>query len=384
MKKIVIVQSVIPNYSMSFFNGIVEKDSDIELYVIADIKSKNSLNQFDLNKAKFKVVHYKSYDFKFIKFHFGLRKLINSIDPDTIVFSGDVRSPFYLCLMAYYKYINLNVFSWGMFHRIGPDKFTTNLIYKLYSYLSKSVLTYGQRGKNKLIDLKVKPNKIKVIGTAIDESISLESAKNVDYLDVNKIKNKYDLNDCFVVLQVVRLSKIKKPMMLIDVADYIVNKNDNKNVKFILIGDGELRPNIEREIKSKSLEENVILLGSIYSESELAKWFTLADIYVIPTCIGLSAHHAMSYGLPIITDNSYLNQASEFELLFNGLNSLTYEEGDVMDFSLKIMNLLNNKNEVSLLSKNAKHTVTFIYNLDNKIFNFLQAIDYDDKKKNIN
>ncbi|NVO60953.1 glycosyltransferase family 4 protein [Photobacterium damselae] len=376
MNRVVIVQSVIPNYSMSFFNLLSEelKKNGWELHIIADIHTTVGLNQYRECESKFKVTHHIQKSKFNILIDFGLKDIIDNINPKCIIFSGNVRAPFYFYLMWLYKRKGITVSSWGMFHRIGGNRFITEQLYRLYSYLSDSILTYSVRGRNNLIDLNVNKNKIKVIGTAIDESVPFEHSRYVSLESIKHKKEQYKLDESLVVIQVVRLSKIKKPSMLIDVADIIVNKRGFSNVKFILIGDGDLKNEIEKAITEKKLTDNCILLGSIYSEKELAVWFNIADIYAIPTCIGLGAHHAMAYGLPIITDNSYLNQASEFDIIQNELNGITYEEGDIEEFADKIIMLLENKEKRDFLSKNALYTVSNIYNLRNKVNNFMKSI----------
>lgn len=44
--KISIVQTVLPLYAISFFNRIVELNPDIKLILLADLNSKDSLNQY--------------------------------------------------------------------------------------------------------------------------------------------------------------------------------------------------------------------------------------------------------------------------------------------------------------------------------------------------
>lgn len=104
-------------------------------------------------------------------------------------------------------------------------------------------------------------------------------------------------------------------------------------------------------------------------------WFTLADIFVIPTCIGLSAHHACCYSLPIVTDDSLVNQASEFDILQDRLNCLLYKEGSLSSFVDKILELKNNKDLYDTISANALVTVKDINTLFAKATNLKTSIE---------
>lgn len=91
-----------------------------------------------------------------------------------------------------------------------------------------------------------------------------------------------------------------------------------------------------------------------------------AAVFVVPTCIGLSAHHAMSYGVPVVTDDSLDSQASEFEIIADGLNSLTYHEGDVASLAEAIGKVTANSAFRSFLSANAIRTIQSKQNLARK------------------
>jgi glycosyltransferase involved in cell wall biosynthesis len=373
MKKIIVVQPLVPFYSFDFFNLISEENTQIELHVIAEINSNSTLNQFDSTKCNFIIHQHTTYIKSGVYLDFGLKTIIDSINPDVIVFSGNPRAIMYLPLMLLYRLKGLKVHSWGMFHRIGGPKLLTNLMYRMYSKVSNSVLPYSTKGALNLASLGVTTNKINIMGTAINENAPIVSKEQADKLEIEKIRVTCDLKNCKVVLQVVRLTKIKKTHLLIEVAKIICINNSN-NVKFILIGDGDQKTMLLELIQKYKLSNNVILLGAIYDENILSNWYSIADVFAIPTCIGLSAHHAMAYSLPIVTDDSLNQQASEFDVLSAGLNSLIYKEDNLDDFAEKIMKVVSDDDLRKFLSVNALHTVTEIHSLKNKVNNFIKYV----------
>lgn len=371
MLNIVIVQNVVPNYSCAFFNKLSKFLSEkANIYIIANYEDKSILNQSD-NFDHFVKVNYKPLCFKNLIFESGLGSVILKCKPDIVIFSCNTRSILSIPLMLYLKFRGVKVFSWGMFHRIGPSKLTSNILFWLYAVLSEKALCYSKTGARHLLSMCLPPDKIKIIGTAIDESKPIHESNSINEKSLNAIRLKYNLNNNKTVLQVVRLSSIKKPLLTIEVAKILVS--EDPEYKFILIGEGELKETIENLILKYNLKNNVFLLGSIYSESELALYFKTASVFVMPTCIGLSAHHAMSYSLPIVTDDSIAYQASEFDILSPGLNSLTYRQGDLRDFSNKIKYLCENDIFRNNLSLNALATVK-INSLDNKVNNFIDSL----------
>ena len=310
---------------------------------------------------------------KGLSFRSSLRNQINAINPDHLVFYGNPRELTLTLLMFSYWLVGKKFNVHGMFHRIGGETILSKIYYWCVGKISNKCFTYGRKGAEVLLSVGVSRNKIKVIGTAIDEKRSIEFSDNVEASKLLEFKNEYGLVDKKVVLQVVRLSEIKKPDMLLYVAEKISAIRDD--VIFVLIGGGEMYEEISQKISKLELTDSVLLLGPIYDEEELSYWFKSAKVFVIPTCIGLSAHHAFSYGLPIITDNDLINQASEFDVLFNGLNSLLYQSGDLNSLQSKLIEILDDDSLQAFLSSNARHTVESIYSLDMKCKNYLEALN---------
>lgn len=367
--KVLIVQQVLPSYSVDFFNELARYNPNVELHIAANVRADSELNQYS-GGSNFKVHNYNIKNIMGFSYEKNLFHIVKMQKPSIVILSGNVRSLISIPLLAYLKVKNVPTASWGMFHRIGKKRFISQFYYWMYASLSCYIFVYGNKGLASLSHINIPRSKIHVIGTAIDETRVFHSKEKVSNFDILKIKEDFNVGRSKVVLQVVRLSEIKKPQLIIEVAKTLVSHD----IKFFLIGDGKMREEIETKIRENNLSENVIMLGSIYDEDELAKWYSLADIFVIPTCIGLSAHHAMAYGLPIITDDSYIYQATESELLINGLNGLTYNEGDVCDFKEKILYLINNDELRAELSNVATKTVKYAYPMSSKVCNFSKGL----------
>jgi glycosyltransferase involved in cell wall biosynthesis len=72
-----------------------------------------------------------------------------------------------------------------------------------------------------------------------------------------------------------------------------------------IIGDGELRDDIERQIEALGLSSLVTLRGALYGQ-ELEKRYDHSDIFVLPTLFesfGLVYIEAMAKALPIVSTN---------------------------------------------------------------------------------
>lgn len=127
-------------------------------------------------------------------------------------------------------------------------------------------------------------------------------------VDINEIiersneKIKLEFNSNYInLLTVGRLTEQKG----YDLIPYVVSKLKEKRVKFKwhIIGEGELRSKLEKQIISLNLQEDIILLGSLDNPYP---YFKNCDIYVQPSrhegyCITLA--EARIFNKPIVTTN---------------------------------------------------------------------------------
>lgn len=372
MKHIVVVTNLLPHYQIEFFNRLVEFDSDIKLTVFAETTIKSNLNHVDSKKCNFNIINIPSKKIAGMIFRKSIKKKIEQIKPDYLVFYGNPREISLSLLMLYYKLTGKKFFVHGMFHRIGGETKFSLAYYHFVNLVADKILTYSNKGANVLISIGISFNKIRIIGTAINEKRPFYFSSKINQNDLSIFKEQRGLLEKKVVLQVVRLNKPKNPHLLIEVAKRL--KDTRPDIIFVLIGDGDLYSYIKNEISSNNLENTVLQLGAIYDEEILSYWYSAADLFVIPTCIGLSAHHAFAYSLPIITDDNLSTQASEFDILSPGLNSLTYKHGNIEDLQAKILKVLDDDSLREHLSSNALATVNNTHTIDSKCLKYLSAI----------
>ncbi len=370
MKKVLIVFPLLPKYDIEFFEYFCQKYKDISLYITADIHNKSDLTLDKYEEYDFKVIHTKIKHVGPFQNTLGLSKIIKQVNPDLIIYSASPRDLGQLFSIVKRKITNKNFYVWSMFHRIGGPRFYSTIYYKFLGHVSNRVLTYSRIGMRYQIARGINSKKIDVIGTAIDEKKVLSISRDIQ--KENILKEKYKLKNKFILLQVVRLTEIKKPYFLIDMMKKLISQD--KSFILILIGGGAMEEEIKNYVKQLKLSDNILFLGPIYDENLLSCWFNLANLFVIPTCIGLSAHHAFAYGLPIVTDNSATEQASEFDILSDRLNCLLYEEGSIESFVNKIIELKQNEELYERAASNALVTVKEIYTLDKKARNLYQSI----------
>lgn len=370
INKILFIHPVLASYSSVFFNELVKNGFDVS--VAADIKTSDPLNQYDSRECEFTVKHLENKKMGPFFYRPGLNKIIDTIKPEMVVYLGNPRDLSQL-LRMFTGWLNGEQFAvWSMFHRIGGPRLYSELIYRVFGRIAQINLCYSRVGALSQVCRGVPSKKIAVLGTAINEHKVIVANESIGSDQLYQFKVAHNLLDKKVILQVVRLSKIKKPERLIEAMKRIVKINPS--VIAVLIGGGELLEKIKREVLLSGLEKNIRLLGPIYDESVLANWYRSCHAFVVPTCIGLSAHHAMLYSCTVITDADYAVQASEFELIVDGHTGRTYDPWVENSLSDTILNVIANENDSRRIGIAANQAVQFGYSLRQKGLNFKNAL----------
>ena len=119
-------------------------------------------------------------------------------------------------------------------------------------------------------------------------------------------------------------------------------KKKYPSIRYLLAGkaDAAERKFLEQLICTLHLEENVILTGYV-ADDELAEYFQLADLYVMPSKkegFGIIFIEAMFYGLPVIAGN----KDGSADALLNGELGLLVNPDDVDEIKNAIEKMLGN------------------------------------------
>ncbi|MFA6142747.1 MAG: glycosyltransferase family 4 protein, partial [Candidatus Omnitrophota bacterium] len=144
--------------------------------------------------------------------------------------------------------------------------------------------------------------------------------------------------DLLLVGIVGRLVPIKNHRMFLDAARQIKDANPGIKVKFIVVGDGELRAKLEKYAEDLGLAGSIVFTGWV---KDLAEIYTDLDVVVLSSFnegTPVSLIEAMASGKPVVsTDVGGVRDVVE-----DGKSGFLVEAGDTAGFSSKIAMLLKN------------------------------------------
>ena len=200
------------------------------------------------------------------------------------------------------------------------------LVRRAFLSLANSIMTYGRWAKQIGIEHGFDPNRIHVIGNSLDlesqrvvrGSISLEDRASTR-------RELFGDESVPVIACSSRLTRTRRLDMLLDAADQLAKRGQPVNIA--LIGDGPERPALEH--RAKELGLRVAFLGACYDEARIGRVLMASNVCVAPGKVGLTAIHALAFGVPVVSHGDYEHQMPEHEAIIPGKTGTLYEPGSI-------------------------------------------------------
>lgn len=256
-------------------------------------------------------------------------------DYDYYIISGGSKYLSYWILLLFCKFNSKKVYSWGHGIKGNKSKIQTFIDILFYKLCDK-VLLYGNYSKNIMISNGFKKDKLEIIYNSLEYDFHLSNRKKGCKTTIYK---DYFKNDFPVIIYIGRIQKSKKLNMIIDVAQQLNEQGEIVNLVFV--GKDLENNTLKSEVKSRKLENHTWFFGPCYDENKISELMFNAKVCVSPGPIGLTAIHAASYGLPIITNNDFKNQMPEFEIITEGINGDFFEKDNYESLFEKIYFWIN-------------------------------------------
>lgn len=140
--------------------------------------------------------------------------------------------------------------------------------------------------------------------------------------------------------------------LLIKSAKQIIK--ENKNVKFVIVGEGPLRNSLIKYAKENKVSENFIFLGKVHDEV-LPKLYNCSDIVVLPSLqegLGITLLEAQAAAKPVVASKV----GGTSDIVLNGETGfLVYP--DIYEIAEAILKLLSDEDLRNLMGSNGRKLV---------------------------
>lgn len=240
------------------------------------------------------------------------------------------------------------------------------IIERMLARLTDKIITLSEGLKKELVNIKIAPSsKISIIplGLELDRFISP---------DVRKNRFKMSLGiapDTLLVGIVGRLVPIKGHRVFLEAACKIMklklDAGDKQPVKFIIVGDGELRSELEEYTDRLGIREHVIFTGF---RKDLPDIYADTDIVVLSSYnegTPVSLIEAMTAGVPIVATK--VGGVSDF--IDDGVTGLLVPAGDADALAAGVIMLLDDPALREQIGENVRKAVYPKYDISNLVKN---------------
>lgn len=332
MSKLVILQTVVPDYRIGFFSFLKQKLGDSlevfagQYYFDPSVRSSKDLNF--LRKAK-------------NHFFFKRQTLLQSgmwneaLSAEVLVMELNPRIVSNWILLLLRMPSSKRTVLWGhAWSRSGPNC-KSEILRAVMRNLADEIIVYTN-SERKRLNRKMKDKRIHAAPNAIYAGSEMNTYKE----SPEKITN---------VIYVGRLTKNKKPMLLMRSFLLALDRLP-KNVRLIFVGEGDQQSNLEQYFRQRASKtslknvgpERVRFLGHISEYDVLKQLYASSLVSVSPGYAGLSLIQSLGFGVPVLVSNVE-KHSPEIEAIEEGFNGVFFDTNEVQDLSSKIVDIFENK-----------------------------------------
>ena len=235
------------------------------------------------------------------------------------------------------------------------------ILYLLFKYVNY-FLYIGKLNKAFYVGLKVETKKLFSAPYFVDNR----------FFSNQKLKSK---KKTFTCLFVGKLIKRKNPQVFLNLA--LLMKN-YKNIKFQIVGDGDLKQYCKNFVKEYRL--NNLHIRGFKNQTELKKYYKNADVLILPSKYetwGLVINEAMASSTAVITNKKC---GASYDLIKNNKTGLIYDDENIYDLKNKVLKILLNKTLKKKIINNANKRIK-LFTVDQTINSIVKILKNIYEKK---
>ncbi len=358
MKKLIFINSHPIQYFAPLYQYLVQQNFDMEVWYCSDESIKGEIDKEFGVKVKWDIPLLSGYKNKFFKnyaFNKGVHQGFFGLFNLGLV-PAILKEPKCIFVVHGWKYFSdiLSLFTAKIKgHKVAlraempynqevlKTGITQNVKIWVLKYLLFKCVDYflylGEQNKKYYLFLGISEDRLIKMPYAVDNNRFREAADQLRP-QKNSLRNKLNIPlNAFVILFSGKYIQKKRPLDLLKSFKQL----DNSNAFLIMMGDGELRNEMESYITEYNVK-NILLTGFI-NQSSVLDYYAVSNIFVMCSgsgeTWGLSVNEAMNFDLPLVISDM---TGCTSDLLVEGENGFVFQTGNIDDLTCKLAYCINN------------------------------------------
>lgn len=306
----------------------------------------------------------------------GLLREVFRRDVEVVVFEGNPRSlSDWAAMILLRLFTRKRVLTWtqGITHSYSGLE---GVIKRWNWRLPHGMLLYGNRARRILTEeFGHDPDRLYVIYNSLDHARHIELRETLTpEILARQRKTLFGASpEDPVLLCIGRMTRVKKVDMLLAAAAEMLCRGCPVNI--LLVGDGDAVEDLRRQAEELGLGQRVCFYGACYGEEENARLIGCSTLCVVPGPIGLTAIHALSFGIPVITSDHFSKHGPEFEAIIPERTGDFFRHDDVSSLAETIQKWLETDRDPEQLRQYCFAVIDKYYNPETQVEVFRAALE---------
>jgi glycosyltransferase involved in cell wall biosynthesis len=369
MKKVVIVQRIVPHYRVPFFDLLVDKlkAQGITLKVVYGQESLGTVPKSVKVEREWAIFVDNSYG-RFIGLDFVWQPVLSHVRGANLVVVEQANRLLvnYLFILKRF-FTNFNLAFWGHGKNLQSQN-RTGFLETWKRLISVNVdwwFAYTEKSARMVHALGFDAGKITNVENSIDTSALQQAKAGIADVELLDLKLALGITTNNIGIYCGGMYKEKNIEFLISACKKI--RGEIKDFQIIFIGDGP-----DAVLVNNFAVENdwVHYVGEI-TGNERVPYFMISKVFLMPGLVGLAVLDAFALNVPMVTTDIPIH-SPEYEYLVSGTNGIVTAP-KVESFSGGVIELLNDENRLLEIVENCKIS-SEKYSVDNMAINFCAGI----------
>lgn len=290
-----------------------------------------------------------------------LRELLTGLCPDCVVFG--LSSPVYYsvlhwCITQKVPAVLFSDSTASDFKRSGWKERVKARLLRLFS----AGFVAGTLHADYLQSLGMAKNKIFLGYDVVDNSFFRQGALKARENEGNwrekfNLPKQYFLTSARFIQSDSGIARVKNLHGLIEAYSLYLQKSSETCWSLVILGDGELRPELEKQIKDLGLVGKVLLPGFKQYE-ELPVYYGLSNVFILASIKdtwGLVVNEAMACGLPVLVSTRC---GCAPDLVDEGRNGFTFNPYNVEELAEQMLKISSNSYDLPKMGDESREIVS--------------------------